>query len=192
MEEKIIVLIDNYDSFVHNLARYIRLAGHDTCIIRNDEKTVEQVLALCPRAIVISPGPSTPENAGISMPLIRAVQGKIPVLGVCLGHQCIGEVLGAKTVRAIEPLHGQSSKIYHQGKGIFKNIPSPFSVGRYHSLIVSELGLPPDLIDARSEIGEVMAISDEDNLLYGVQFHPESIMTEYGNRIIENFFGEII
>ncbi len=186
-----IVLIDNYDSFVHNLARYIRRAGYETLVIRNDERSVSEILELSPQAIVISPGPSTPQNAGISLELITQVQGKIPVLGVCLGHQCIGEVLGAKTVHAKEPLHGRSSEIFHNGTGLFQGIPSPFNAGRYHSLIVDACGLHKDHVDAHSKNGEIMAISDKKRRLYGVQFHPESILTQYGDKMIENFFKEI-
>lgn len=186
-----IVVIDNYDSFVNNLARYFRLAGHETQLIRNDEVSVDEVLKLNPSAIVISPGPKAPSDAGISMDLIRAAHQTIPILGVCLGHQCIGEVFGGLIERAKRPLHGVSSLIQHEGDGIFKGIPNPMKVGRYHSLIVN---LPDQSIlkvTATSEEGEVMAIQHNEYPTFGVQFHPESVLTEHGMDIINNFLESI-
>jgi para-aminobenzoate synthetase component 2 len=182
-----IVIIDNYDSFVHNLARYVRLAGHDTKIIRNDAMSVGQILDLKPSAIIISPGPNSPVDAGISVELIKAAYNSIPILGVCLGHQCIGVAFGGQIEKAKQPMHGMASDIRHNGAGIFKNIGNPMVVGRYHSLIV-KLSDPSILkVTARSEQGEIMAFEHADYPVYGVQFHPESILTVDGMTLIRNF-----
>ena len=182
-----IVVIDNYDSFVHNLARYVRLAGHDTKIIRNDAMSIAQILDLKPAAIIISPGPNSPDGAGISVELIKAAYKDIPILGVCLGHQCIGAAFGGEIVRSKQPLHGVASVIRHEGGGIFTGLPSTMSVGRYHSLIVN-LPNPSILkVTARSELGEIMAFEHSEYPVYGVQFHPESILTENGIGLIKNF-----
>lgn len=186
-----IVVIDNYDSFVHNLARYVRLAGHDTKIIRNDAMTVKQVLDLKPSAIMISPGPHSPSEAGISIDLIHAAYQDIPILGVCLGHQCIGMAFGGQVVKAKQPMHGMSSVIRHEGTGLFRNLPNPMTVGRYHSLIVKFEDPSILRITANSEQGEIMALAHPDYPVYGVQFHPESILTEKGLGLVENFL-EII
>ncbi|HRK97943.1 MAG: aminodeoxychorismate/anthranilate synthase component II [Alphaproteobacteria bacterium] len=182
-----IVLIDNYDSFVHNLARYIRLAGQETLVIRNDKISVQDILGMKPDGIVVSPGPSIPQKAGISIDTIKAAKGKIPVLGVCLGHQCIAEIYGGKTVKSAHPTHGQASDIFHDGNGIMKNIPSPFKAGRYHSLMMEGINQTNLSVDATTKDQEIMAISDIKNHIYGVQFHPESILTDYGSNIISNF-----
>lgn len=186
-----IVVIDNYDSFVQNLARYIRLAGHETKIIQNDEMTVTEILNLKPDAIVISPGPYGPDRSGVCSELIRAAYKTIPILGVCLGHQCIGAIFGGTIGRAKQPMHGMSSRIEHDGTGLFKNIPSPMDVGRYHSLIVN-LSDPSILtVTARSEQGEIMAFEHPEYHVYGVQFHPESILTDNGIELIKNFLETI-
>lgn len=182
-----ILIIDNYDSFVHNLARYIRLAGAETEIIRNDKIMADEALALAPEALVISPGPCTPDEAGISLELIRKARGKIPLLGVCLGHQSIAQAYGGLVVPAKQPYHGKSSRIKHNGAGLFETIPDPFEVGRYHSLAVAKVEPHGLVIDAVSEDGEIMAIHDPQAPVYGVQFHPESILTRYGDILIRNF-----
>ena len=182
-----IVIIDNYDSFVHNLARYVRLAAGETRVIRNDEMSVDDIIALNPQAIIISPGPNTPYEAGISIKLIKSAYQTIPILGVCLGHQAIGAAFGGEIVRSLKPLHGRASPVFHDGTGLFKNIPQPMIVGRYHSLVVN---LPDQSILktlATSNEGEIMAFKHSDYPVYGVQFHPESILTEHGMKLIENF-----
>ncbi|OFW88006.1 MAG: aminodeoxychorismate/anthranilate synthase component II [Alphaproteobacteria bacterium RIFCSPHIGHO2_12_FULL_45_9] len=186
-----IVVIDNYDSFVHNLARLVRLAGQDTKIIRNDAMSVEQVLDLNPAAIIISPGPNAPKDAGISVGLIKAAYRDIPILGVCLGHQCIGEVFGGQVERAKQPMHGMASVIRHDESRLFNGLPNPMAVGRYHSLIV-KFPEPSILkVTARSEQGEIMAFEHPDYPVYGVQFHPESILTDNGIGLIRNFLETI-
>ncbi|ATU91593.1 anthranilate synthase component II [Phyllobacterium zundukense] len=183
-----IVIIDNYDSFVFTVARYFAELGVDTRVIRNDAISVAEVEQLAPEAIVLSPGPCGPYEAGQSMNIIGTLSGKIPMLGICLGHQCIGEVFGGKVVRAREPMHGRASAINHDGSGIFKGLPSPFRAGRYHSLIVESIKDNGDLkVTARSEAGEVMGVSHVSHPTYGVQFHPESVLTEYGHAMLGNF-----
>ncbi|MCG8342822.1 MAG: aminodeoxychorismate/anthranilate synthase component II [Chlorobiales bacterium] len=183
-----VLVIDNYDSFTYNLVQYMGELGADVEVYRNDEIRVEEVLDLAPEKIVISPGPGTPQDAGISVSLIRSVQGGIPVLGVCLGHQSIGEALGGKVVRAADIMHGKTSEIYHDGEGIFAGIENPFIATRYHSLIVERESLPDELtVRAWTEDGVIMGMDCREKLLYGVQFHPESIMTGEGKHIIKNF-----
>ncbi|NTW06719.1 MAG: aminodeoxychorismate/anthranilate synthase component II [Syntrophaceae bacterium] len=183
-----ILVIDNYDSFTYNLVQYIGELGAEVAVYRNDELTVEQALALKPEKVVISPGPGTPADAGISIALIDAVKGKIPLLGVCLGHQAIGEALGGKVVRAGQIMHGKTSEVYHDGQGMFRDIPNPFTATRYHSLIVERETLPTALeIRAWTEDGIIMAFDSKELGLYGVQFHPESIMTSVGHDLIRNF-----
>ena len=183
-----ILVIDNYDSFTYNLVQYIGELGAEVAVYRNDELTVEQALALKPEKVVISPGPGTPADAGISIALIDAVKGKIPLLGVCLGHQAIGEALGGKVVRAGQIMHGKTSEVYHDGQGMFRDIPNPFTATRYHSLIVERETLPAALeIRAWTEDGIIMAFDSKELGLYGVQFHPESIMTSVGHDLIRNF-----
>lgn len=186
-----IVVIDNYDSFVHNLARYVRLAGHDTKIIRNDEMSVAEVLNLKPSAIIISPGPNSPDEAGISVELVKAAYKTVPILGVCLGHQCIGAAFGADITKAIRPMHGIASVIRHDGTSVFKELPSPMTVGRYHSLIVKDVNPSILKVVATSEEGEIMAFAHLDYPTYGVQFHPESVLTENGMGLIKNFLEKI-
>lgn len=183
-----IVVIDNYDSFVYNLARYIEQLGQEVTIIRNDEKSVIDIFNLNPSHIILSPGPCTPSEAGISIELVKSLPDDLPLLGVCLGHQVIGQAFGANITRAIRPLHGQSSMLEHDKQGLFRKLPSPLKVGRYHSLIISQQGFPSDLnITALSEEGEIMAIQHKQRPIYGVQFHPESILTEAGYSLLRNF-----
>jgi anthranilate synthase component 2 len=183
-----ILVIDNYDSFTYNLVQYIGELGAEVVVYRNDEITVEEALALRPEKIVISPGPGTPADAGISIQLINAVKGTIPLLGVCLGHQAIGEALGGKVVRAGKIMHGKTSEVFHDGQGMFRDIPNPFTATRYHSLIVERDALPVALeIRAWTEDGTIMAFDSKELGLYGVQFHPESIMTSVGHDLIRNF-----
>ena len=183
-----VLVIDNYDSFTYNLVQYMGELGADVDVVRNDEVTVADVLDRKPEKIVISPGPGTPENAGISVPLIRSVEGRIPLLGVCLGHQAIGEALGGKVVRARDIMHGKTSLIYHDNQGIFAGIDNPFIATRYHSLIVERETLPEELtVRAWTEDRIIMGMDCRSLNLYGVQFHPESIMTREGKQIIRNF-----
>ena len=183
-----ILVVDNYDSFTYNLVQYIGESGERVEVYRNDELSVEEIVALAPEKIVISPGPGTPDDAGVSVPLIHAVKGKIPLLGVCLGHQSIGAALGGKVVRAATIMHGKTSQVYHDNRGIFRGVDNPFVATRYHSLIVERQTLPKSLvIRAWTEDGVIMGMDSEQLLLYGVQFHPESIMTSEGKKIIRNF-----
>ncbi|UPJ79289.1 aminodeoxychorismate/anthranilate synthase component II [Bradyrhizobium sp. 183] len=184
-----IVIVDNYDSFVFNIARYFQKLGEKTDVIRNDAMSITELLKLRPRAVVISPGPGTPTEAGISTALVRELSGRVPLLGICLGHQCIGSVFGGRVVRARRPMHGRSSCVTHEGRGLFNELPSPLLVGRYHSLVVDveESGAPHLTITARSEEGEIMALAHRHHPTYGVQFHPESILTERGDELLMNF-----
>jgi anthranilate synthase/aminodeoxychorismate synthase-like glutamine amidotransferase len=185
-----ILLIDNYDSFVHNLARYLRRLGQETLVVRNDAMTPDDVVGLRPQAIVLSPGPCTPNEAGCSLDLVRRLAGAIPMLGVCLGHQTIAAALGGKIVRAPQPMHGRTSRIEHNGQGVFAGLPTPLTVGRYHSLVVEEASLPRDLeVTARSADDMIMALAHRRWPIFGVQFHPESILTEGGYTILANFLG---
>ena len=182
------LLIDNYDSFVYNLARYLAEMGCQTRVVRNDMLSLEDVREVRPRAIVISPGPCTPNDAGISMQIVRELSSAIPTLGVCLGHQAIAAALGGRIVRAPEPVHGRTSMVRHDGRGVFADLPNPLRATRYHSLIVDEPSLPHELeITARTADGIPMALQHREWPLYGVQFHPESILTEGGHRILRNF-----
>ncbi len=182
-----ILIIDNYDSFVYNLARYVRKLGFESDVLRNDKITLEEIERNLPDAIIISPGPCTPKEAGISIDLVQRLGHKTPILGVCLGHQVIGEAYGGQTRRAQKPVHGKSSAITHNGSVLFKNIPSPVNVGRYHSLITDISQDIPLVVTARSDIDEIMAVQHCTYPVFGVQFHPESILTEQGLNIIENF-----
>ena len=183
-----ILVIDNYDSFTYNLVQYLGEMGQKLKVFRNDKISAADISRLRPACIVISPGPGTPQDAGISNECIRKFYNKIPILGVCLGHQCIGLVFGAKIVRADKLMHGKTSLVYHQGKGIFKNIPSPFKATRYHSLIIKPGTLPKELIiTARTKDKEIMAVKHKRFPVFGVQFHPESILTDYGKKLLLNF-----
>ena len=184
-----IVVIDNYDSFVFNVARYLQELGAETMVLRNDTITVGDVRALAPEAIVISPGPCTPAEAGVSLDLVRELNGVVPILGICLGHQCIGAALGGQVTRARHPMHGRASDILHDRRGLFTGLPTPFQAGRYHSLVV-ELDEPgPLLVSARSPEGEIMAVAHRTAPTYGIQFHPESILTPHGHAILRNFLS---
>jgi anthranilate synthase/aminodeoxychorismate synthase-like glutamine amidotransferase len=183
-----ILLIDNYDSFVYNLARYLREMGCTTRVLRNDAVSLENVVEIAPRAIVISPGPCTPSRAGISVDVVRSFSERIPILGVCLGHQAIGEALGSQVVRAPAPVHGMRCRVHHDGTGLFAGLPAPLWAGRYHSLCLEEQSLPDSLrVTARSDDGVIMAVAHETRPLFGVQFHPESVLTESGHRLLSNF-----
>ncbi|AVX20389.1 MULTISPECIES: aminodeoxychorismate/anthranilate synthase component II [Carboxydocella] len=183
-----ILMIDNYDSFTYNLVQYLGELGEEIRVFRNDAITVEEIEDLSPQHIVISPGPCTPNEAGISLDVIKYFAGKIPILGVCLGHQSIGQVFGGKVVRAERLMHGKTSEIYHDGKGVFAGLPNPFIATRYHSLIVEKETLPDCLeITAETAQGEIMGIRHKEFLVEGVQFHPESILTEVGKDLLRNF-----
>jgi len=183
-----ILLIDNYDSFVYNLARYVRELGEVPVVRRHDAVTVDEIGALGPSHIIISPGPCTPAEAGISTEVVRQLGDRIPVLGVCLGHQCIGAAYGAEIVRAGRPMHGKPSRIHHQAQGLFAGLPSPFTATRYHSLVIAPASVPPELkVTATSEDGEIMAVQHASNPVYGVQFHPESVLSEQGYRLLDHF-----
>lgn len=187
-----ILVIDNYDSFVNNLARYVREAGGETVVIRNDAASVEDCLAMKPSGVVISPGPKTPAEAGVSMALLAALDAATPMLGVCLGHQCLVEAFGGLTRRAQSPLHGEASEVRHDGSGVFAGVPSPMMAGRYHSLIsvpASQELCAPLRETAWSADGELMGVAHESRPWFGVQFHPESLLTPHGRRIIENFLS---
>ncbi len=183
-----LLLIDNYDSFTYNLYQCLAELGADVLVRRNDELTVEAAEALAPAHLVVSPGPCTPREAGISSALIARLGPRIPTLGVCLGHQCIGEVFGGRVVRARESVHGKTSRIHHGGQGVLRGLPTPFEAARYHSLIVERASLPPELeITAETEDGEIMALRHRDYPIEGVQFHPESILTPAGKTLLRNF-----
>jgi para-aminobenzoate synthetase component 2 len=184
----VILVIDNYDSFTYNLVQYLGELGEAAEVRRNDQVTLDEIAELKPDHILISPGPCTPNEAGISLALIDRFKGEIPILGVCLGHQAIAQAFGGEVVRAELLMHGKTSQIHHDGKTIFTGIPSPFTATRYHSLIVKRETLPEDLeISAETAVGEIMALRHRKYPIEGVQFHPESIMTEHGHRLLRNF-----
>jgi anthranilate synthase component 2 len=183
-----LLLIDNYDSFVHNLARHFRRLGQETVVVRNDAIDWQGVKAMKPLGIVISPGPCTPAEAGCSVDVVRKLVDDIPILGVCLGHQVIAAALGAKIVRAREPMHGRTSEVRHNGESLFLGLPSPLSVCRYHSLVVDETSLGAELeVTARAADGTIMAIAHRRRPIVGVQFHPEAVLTEHGYAMLANF-----
>ncbi len=185
-----ILMIDNYDSFTYNLVQYLGEMGQELKVYRNDAITVEGIKKLKPARIVISPGPGSPKDAGVSKEAIKKLGSKIPILGVCLGHQCIGEVFGGNVVGAKRLMHGKTSQIFHNGKGIFKNIDNPFVATRYHSLLVDRKGFPKDLeITAETKEKEIMGLRHKKYPIYGVQFHPESILTQSGKEILRNFLS---
>jgi anthranilate synthase/aminodeoxychorismate synthase-like glutamine amidotransferase len=184
-----VLLIDNYDSFVHNLARYVRELGEEALVRRNDEMTLEQIEALAPSHIIISPGPCSPAEAGISNEVVRRFGAATPILGVCLGHQCIGAAYGGDVVRAGRPRHGRTSLVSHDGTGVFAGLPSPLRVTRYHSLAIARDSLPDSLrvLASADDDGEIMAVQHREHPVVGVQFHPESAATEYGYAMLDRF-----
>jgi anthranilate synthase component 2 len=183
-----VLLIDNYDSFVHNLARYLRRLGVETVVRRNDAVTVAEIRALAPAAIVLSPGPCTPSEAGVVLEVVRQLAGVMPMLGVCLGHQAIAQAFGGQIVRAAEPMHGRTSEVFHDGSGLFAGLPSPLVACRYHSLVAEENTLPRELrVTARTLDGTIMALEHREWPVCGVQFHPEAILTQGGYRLLANF-----
>jgi para-aminobenzoate synthetase component 2 len=187
----VILVIDNYDSFTYNLVQYLGELGEEVSVYRNDELSISQIEQLGPDHILISPGPCTPNEAGISLELIDYFKGKIPIMGVCLGHQAIGQVFGGEVIRAEKLMHGKTSPILHDGKSIFSGLPSPFTATRYHSLIVRRETLPECLeISAETAEGEIMAFRHKEYPIEGVQFHPESIITDHGLQLLRNFLGK--
>jgi len=185
-----ILMIDNYDSFTYNLVQYLSELGEELVVYRNDKIRLEEIEELSPSRIVISPGPGRPREAGISINVIKRFSGKIPILGVCLGHQCIAEAFGGKVVPARKLMHGKTSMIYHAKRGIFRGIANPFEATRYHSLIVQEKSLPPSLqVTARTKDKEIMALKHRRLHVWGVQFHPESILTKAGKKLLRNFIN---
>ncbi len=183
-----LLMIDNYDSFTYNLVQYLAELGEDVRVFRNDQISTDEIRNLNPERIVISPGPCTPNEAGVSMEVIQKFSGQIPILGVCLGHQSIGQVFGGKIVRAPRIMHGKTSQIYHDGKTIFKNLPNPFEATRYHSLVIEPSSIPDCLeVSAKTQEGEIMAVRHKTLPIEGVQFHPESILTVEGKRLLKNF-----
>jgi anthranilate synthase component 2 len=183
-----LLMIDNYDSFTYNLVQYFGELGAEVHVHRNDAITLEQVAAWKTERIVISPGPCTPNEAGISVPLIRRFAGEIPILGVCLGHQAIGQAFGGRIVRAQRVMHGKLSPVTHEGRGVFAGLPSPLTVTRYHSLAIEEASLPDVLeVTARADDGEIMGVRHRSLDVEGVQFHPEAILTEHGHALLKNF-----
>lgn len=185
-----ILLIDNYDSFTYNLVQYVGELGGEVTVYRNDAITLDEAAKLNPTHLIISPGPGEPKDAGISTEMIKFMADKIPVLGVCLGHQCIAAAFGGQVVRAETLMHGKTSPVYHTGDGLFRGIPSPFDATRYHSLIVAEAGLSPSLkITAHTTDGDIMGLKLADSKVEGVQFHPESILTKHGKLLLANFLN---
>ncbi|MGQ9557297.1 MAG: anthranilate synthase component II [Desulfurispora sp.] len=183
-----LLMIDNYDSFVYNLVQYFRLLGQEVLVRRNDQITVSEIMALDPAYLVLSPGPCAPEQAGICLQAIRCLAGRIPILGVCLGHQAIGQAFGGRVVRAHRPMHGKSSPVWHDGRGVFAGLLSPLPAGRYHSLLVDRAGLPDCLeISAATSRGEIMGLRHKHWPVEGVQFHPESVLTPAGRQLLANF-----
>lgn len=188
-----ILMIDNYDSFTYNLYQYIGIFNSDIKVVRNDKITIEEIEKLNPERVILSPGPKSPTEAGICMDIVKSFTGKIPILGICLGHQCIGQALGGEVSYAKELFHGKQSTITHDGSSIFTGIDSPIKVARYHSLAVIEESLPECLkVLAKTEDGEIMAIRHAEYPVVGLQFHPESIYTEHGKRIVENFVNGVM
>ena len=183
-----ILVIDNYDSFTYNLVHYVNELGAETVVHRNDKISVQDAIALGPEGVILSPGPCTPNEAGICLPLLRAAPASLPILGVCLGHQAIGQAYGGEVIRAKALMHGKTSTIHHTGQGVFKGIPDNFTATRYHSLSVRKEDLPPELeMTAWTDDGEIMGMQHRERPVHGVQFHPESIATEYGHELLANF-----
>ena len=185
-----LLMLDNYDSFTWNLVQYLGELGAAVKVVRNDAITLDEVEALAPSHVVISPGPCTPNEAGISVPLIRRFAGRMPILGVCLGHQAIGQAFGGRVIRAERVMHGKLSSIVHDQRGVFAGVPSPFNATRYHSLAIERASLPPALdVTATAEDGEIMAVRHRELPVEGVQFHPEAILTEHGRKVLGNFLA---
>ena len=183
-----LLMIDNYDSFTYNLVQYLGELGEDVQVVRNDAVTLEGIDAMQPAAIVISPGPGTPNEAGVSVALIREFAGRIPILGVCLGHQAIGQALGGRIVHARQLMHGKTSPIHHRGQGVFRGLPDGFCATRYHSLAIERESLPDCLeISAETDDGEIMGVRHREFAMEGVQFHPESVLSEHGHALLRNF-----
>ena len=182
-----ILLIDNYDSFVHNIARYVGELGRERRVVRNDAIDVDDIAAEMPEAIILSPGPGTPDDAGVSLDVVRRLGERVPILGVCLGHQCIGQVYGGTVRRAQRPVHGKISRISHDDHGVFAGLPNPLRVGRYHSLVVDIEAATGLEATAYTDEGEVMALAHRWYPVVGVQFHPESVLTEHGHDLLKNF-----
>jgi len=188
-----VLLIDNYDSFTWNLVQGLRMLGADVIVRRNDTLDAHGARALAPTHLVISPGPGTPREAGCSAAVVEALAGEIPVLGVCLGHQCIGQAYGGRVVRARRPMHGRTSLVRHVGEGVFSGLPNPLQATRYHSLVVLPDGLPETLVaTAYSEEGEIMALRHREHPVVGVQFHPEAVLTEHGHDLLRNFLSSAL
>ncbi len=186
-----VLMIDNYDSFTYNLVQYLGTLGADVIVKRNDQTSVEEIRELRPEAIVISPGPCTPAEAGVSVDVIKAFYTEIPILGVCLGHQSIGVAFGGRIVRAKNLMHGKVSRIFHTGEGVFKGIPNPFTAVRYHSLVIEKGSLPEVLsITAWSDDEEIMGVQHREFPVFGVQFHPESVLSEHGMDVLKNFLEQ--
>jgi anthranilate synthase component 2 len=186
-----LLMIDNYDSFTYNLVQYLAELGEEVVVRRNDEIALDEVQALAPERIVISPGPCTPKEAGISVPLIERFAGQIPLLGVCLGHQSVGQAFGGRIVHARKLMHGKTSEIAHEGQGVFRGLPNPLQATRYHSLVIERESLPDCLeVTAWSEDGEIMGVRHKTLAVEGVQFHPESILTERGHDLLRNFLED--
>jgi anthranilate synthase component 2 len=192
---RMLLMIDNYDSFTWNLVQYFGELGEDVRVIRNDDMTLDALRRLGPASIVVSPGPCTPNEAGVSLEVIEKLAGSVPILGVCLGHQAIGQAFGGKVVRAREIMHGKTSMIHHDGKGVFRGLPNPFEATRYHSLVVEESSLPECLevsawtVDRGGARDEIMGLRHRTLAVEGVQFHPESILTQHGHALLRNFLG---
>lgn len=183
-----ILMIDNYDSFTYNLVQYLGELGQDVQVYRNDQIGVAEIERLAPTHIVISPGPCTPNEAGVSIETITRFSGRVPILGVCLGHQAIGQAYGGRIVRAKQLMHGKTSRVQHTGQGVFRDLPSPFQATRYHSLVIERASLPAELeITAWTDDGEIMGVRHKRLAVEGVQFHPESILTEHGHALLKNF-----
>ncbi|WP_069650288.1 aminodeoxychorismate/anthranilate synthase component II [Caloranaerobacter ferrireducens] len=186
-----IFMIDNYDSFTYNLYQFLAELGEEILVKRNDEVSLEEIEKLNPEIIVISPGPCSPSEAGISIDIVKHFKGKVPILGICLGHQTIGHVFGAKIVKAIRPVHGKVEPIIHYNKGVFRGLNNPLKVTRYHSLVIDRATLPDDLeITAETNEGEIMGIRHKNYLIEGMQFHPEAILTEKGHELLNNFIKQ--
>ncbi|MCW8194447.1 aminodeoxychorismate/anthranilate synthase component II [Proteobacteria bacterium 005FR1] len=188
-----LLMIDNYDSFTYNVVQYLGELKADVKVVRNDQLTLEEAIALKPERLVISPGPCTPNEAGISVAAIEAFAGKIPILGICLGHQSIGQAFGGKVIRARAVMHGKTSLIHHNDQGVFRNLPSPFEATRYHSLVIDKDALP-DCLEVTAwtqtedgQVDEIMGVRHRDYAIEGVQFHPESILTQHGHELLQNF-----